>query len=377
MTFALLLAAGLLLQAAPAVPDSLVYEGRPVAAWISDLGSKKYDVEAKAKKAIAAIGRPAVPGLLEALSSPRAEMRAGATWALGSIGDPAAVPAVIALLSDKERSVGNAAAHALGELRDERAVEPLLAGLQIPGPDKEFHGYARLYALADIGTEKALAGLAGIATTDVRPSARADAVKALGRMKDARTVEPLGSALKDPDEQVRTAAADGLRSLDTPRVIELLEAAAADTLTGKPAAMALRDVDTRGKPAVTVGDFQVTFMGLETAETWGSRPSQFNAKKGYELVIVRYRLKFLAGTEKTIGAIEAVELYDTEGFRLQTAAASAGRFSLSMFGKRKAGEAVTSDSAFAAKKGTKLGKCKVQGAEFDLAGVVPVPRKER
>ena len=49
-----------------------------------------------------------------------------------------------------------------------------------------------------------------------------------------------------------------------------------------------------------------------------------------------------------------------------------GWFSVSMHGARKPGEVVTSDAAFAAKKGTKLGTCTIQGAEFSLAEIVPV-----
>jgi hypothetical protein len=361
MPFGLLLASALLIQAAPA---PTVYEGRPVAAWISDLGSKKYDVQDKAKKAIAAIGRPAVPGLVEALSSPRSELRSGAAWALGDIGDPAAVPALIALLSDREPDVAGAAATALGKLRDERAVEPLLAGLQAPGADKGFGGYARLRALARIGTETALVALERMATAGSPPSLRADAVKTIGETRDPRFVETLGSALNDADAGVRTAAADQLRFFDGPRVIEVLEAAAGKPATAEAAARVLRDVDTRGKPTSTVGDLQVTFMGIEMADTWSFGLTQLRAGKGNEFVIVRYRLKWLTAAR---GTPQAVEVYDSGGARLPTAWAAAGQFSFTSYGDRKAGEAVTSDAAFAAKKGTKLGKCTIHGAEFDLA----------
>lgn len=51
-------------------------------------------------RAIIMIGSPAVPGLLSVLSDPDGNVRRGAVWALGQIGDERAVPWLIGALDD-------------------------------------------------------------------------------------------------------------------------------------------------------------------------------------------------------------------------------------------------------------------------------------
>lgn len=359
------------LQAAPQEP--IVYEGKPLATWIEELEHKKYDVADKARKAVKAIGTPAVPALVQNLSSPRVKTRTAAADALEQIGSPEAVPALLALLSDPERSIQVSAVRALGAAKDVRAVDPLLERVAAPGSDKDFNRYAELMALVKIGSPRAVARLQELAAADPRPAARAEILDTFTRwMIDPRLIETLGLALRDPDGRVRQRAAEGLSRYDSPRVIELLESAAADPATGAAAAKALRDVDTRGKPSVVVGPLHVTLLGVETADRWGSWPQEFRAKRGYEFVILRYRIRW---AEADKGSIEMVDVVDAEGVKLPTAVASAGRFGFSSFGSRAAGEAITTESAFAAKQGTKLAKCTIQGAAFDLSAIVPTPRK--
>lgn len=380
MTIGLVLAAGLLFQIAPAAPNQAMYLGRPVAEWISELDSDVMSLQTRARKTLLSMGKPAVPSLIAALSSPRAGIRDGAAELLGSIGDTAAMPALLALLADGRDGSGYSAARALGKLRDERAVEPLLASLRKESPSATYCCEGQIEGLGEIGSARALDTLARIATRDFRQYSRLNAVKALGKRKDVRSVEPLVSALKDWSEQVRAAAVNELKSFGAPRAIELLEAAAADPLTGAAAASALRDVDIRGKRTATVGDVQVTLMGLESAQTWERGSIPYAARKGNEYIVVRFRLQWLK--EIQWPTTETVELFDTEGAGLKTVEASEGVTMLkSLFGEmlvanRVAGEAMTITSAFVAKKGTKLGKCVVEGATFNLDGVVPVPRKE-
>ena len=53
--------------------------------------------------------------------------RRAAAEALGQLGDKRAVEPLIAALQDDVENVRQAAAEALGQLGDERAVEPLIA----------------------------------------------------------------------------------------------------------------------------------------------------------------------------------------------------------------------------------------------------------
>ena len=77
----------------------------------------------------------------------------------------------------KDEYVRNAAARALGEIKDPRAVEPLIAALK-----GEYRGACK-------------------------------AAYALGEIKDPRAVEPLIAALKDQNSDVREAAAKALDHL--------------------------------------------------------------------------------------------------------------------------------------------------------------------
>jgi HEAT repeat protein len=83
------------------VRDAIV-EALAIVGWFPD------DVEAEVTYYIAirdwrqlvVVGPPAVPGLISALSDPDGNVRRGAAWALGEIGDPGAVPWLIDLLAD-------------------------------------------------------------------------------------------------------------------------------------------------------------------------------------------------------------------------------------------------------------------------------------
>jgi HEAT repeat protein len=104
-------------------------------------------------------------------------VRAAAAYALGQIGDPRAVEPLIAALGDESSDVRQDAAYALGEIKDPRAVEPLIAAL------KDWHSNVRkaaAKALVKIGTP---------------------------------AVELLIAALRDEDERVRQAAAEALDHL--------------------------------------------------------------------------------------------------------------------------------------------------------------------
>jgi HEAT repeat protein len=89
-----------------------------------------------AAKALAKIGAPAVPELIESLKHPVVHIRYRAAWALGQIGPDAAdaVPALIKALHDKDNQVRELAAYALGEIgpQAQAAVRPLVVMLRDP-----------------------------------------------------------------------------------------------------------------------------------------------------------------------------------------------------------------------------------------------------
>jgi len=78
--------------------------------------------QVSASDALATIGSPAVPALIDALRSPVANRRSGAAVALGKIGKgaEAAVPMLKELLRDDAETVRNAAAEAVKAIKPRR-----------------------------------------------------------------------------------------------------------------------------------------------------------------------------------------------------------------------------------------------------------------
>ena len=76
-------------------------------------------------EAVAQVGAPAVPALIQALGDGWESVRAAACEALGAIGTPQVVPALIRALGDGDRDVRDAARWALGRIGDPQAVPAL------------------------------------------------------------------------------------------------------------------------------------------------------------------------------------------------------------------------------------------------------------
>jgi len=110
-------------------------------------------------------------------------------------------------------------ATALGKIKDARAVEPLIAVLKDKDSSVRSEAAAALVSIGTPAVELLVATL-----KDKDSSVRSGSVGALGKIKDARAVEPLMDCLKkDKDPSVRSEAAAALVSIGTP-VVELLVA---------------------------------------------------------------------------------------------------------------------------------------------------------
>jgi len=119
-----------------------------------------------------------VPVFISDLKSKSLGIREAAVYALGELKDPRAVEPLIEALKDKDSGVRRSVAEALGKLKDPRAVEPLIGALK----DEDWYG-------------------------------RESVAEALGELGDPRAVEPLIKALKDKDLTVRHYAAEALRKI--------------------------------------------------------------------------------------------------------------------------------------------------------------------
>jgi HEAT repeat protein len=160
--------------------------------------------------------------LIRQLKDPNSGVRRNAADALGEIKDPRAVEPLIAALKDRDdydlRQSVTSALRAIGT----PAVEPLIAALKGPD-DSHVRGYAA-NALGIVQDPSAVEPLIA-ALKDTDSGVRSVAAWALGRIKDPRAVGPLIAALKDSNEHVRESAAEALAfDIGTPAVTPLIAA---------------------------------------------------------------------------------------------------------------------------------------------------------
>jgi HEAT repeat protein len=165
-----------------------------------------------------------VRGLVKALGYEKeAKVREAAAWALGDVRDPRAVEPLVAALKDSDYGVGHAAAKALVKI-GALAVEPLVGAL------KETQSLVRssaAEALGQIGDPRAVEPLIAALSDSSGFFVRRLAARALGEIGDPRAVAPLIASLNDEEDSVRQAAAQALSRLGH-SAVEPLVAALAD-----------------------------------------------------------------------------------------------------------------------------------------------------
>jgi len=132
---------------------------------------------------------------------------------LGQIGSPA-VELLIKLLRDWD--VRKYAIAALGKIRDERVLDPLMLQLR----NDEFKDDA-LNALVELGQPALPRLVTGLKDKD--ENVRKQAVKALGRIKHPEAIDPLISMLADSDYYIRLMAAAGLEAIGDDRGREAIK----------------------------------------------------------------------------------------------------------------------------------------------------------
>jgi hypothetical protein len=157
-----------------------------------------------------------VPALITALDDPDREVRLQVAGALAKIGDTRAVDPLIGRLTAREdyARVQIVTVIGLGDLRDPRAIPPLVRVLQIG--DSTFRS-AAAEALGKIGHprfgEVDAVGPLIAALSDQDSFVRRLAARSLGQMSDPRALEPLQQAAQDSDSDVRQEAEEALERL--------------------------------------------------------------------------------------------------------------------------------------------------------------------
>lgn len=232
---------------APAVP-------RLIAALSSRyLLASGFSISEDAACALGKVGTPAIEPLIVALNDrppnssrgpdveAKKSLRAGAARALGYIGDSRVIGGLISALDDTSVSVRLEVVRALAGIRDPRACEPLLREL---GKGDVFHYRLQvvnaLMALGDTRADQLL-----VAQLRMPDASGDEAIGALKRLAETRAVEPLIDLLRH--KTLGKRAAEILGTLGDLRAAEPLAAALDDENTRISSAISLVQLgDLRG-----------------------------------------------------------------------------------------------------------------------------------
>jgi HEAT repeat protein/beta-lactamase regulating signal transducer with metallopeptidase domain len=171
----------------------------------------------QASLALASFGRVAFAPLSNQLDSSNAVVRRNAAWAIGELtnmlpGERAtAVPQLITLLGDSDEWVRMAAARALGELRDQRALSKLVATLS----DDDWRVRELVvWALSEMKDDQSVTALCNVLLSDSRVEVRRGAAVALGEIRSAEALPALKQALNDRESGVSTKAAWAISEIE-------------------------------------------------------------------------------------------------------------------------------------------------------------------
>lgn len=154
-----------------------------------------------------------VEPLARALRDGDWQVREVAIEALGQVGSPA-VETLIKQLRDWE--VRKYAIAALGKIRDERVLDPLM--LQLRHDEFRDDAIDALVALGEPSVERLIGAL-----RDKDENVRKCAVLALGRIKSSEAIDPLIAMLGDKDWFTRLTAAAALESIGDERAREAIK----------------------------------------------------------------------------------------------------------------------------------------------------------
>lgn len=208
-----------------------------------------------------------------------------AVRALARMGAPAFQPVLDAFItgqpdrhSGRGRVVQEAAAHALGLLKDTRAVDPLLRAFGDPSM-KEVRGSVAL-TLGQLGDARAFDPLMSALKDE---TVRSQAVEALGNLHDRRAMEPLLELLARTGTESRWLVAEALVKMGKPRPMERLIPLlnSSDTSIEEAATLAIGQIGVEDKDQsvipllapklsnrYTTGTYAVTNLGKIANQFW-------------------------------------------------------------------------------------------------------------
>ena len=188
------------------------------------------DIRARQRAAVvlAAIGKPAVSVLAEAVEDKDTRIRHVVFEALSRLGPDAkeAIPALQKALSNP--AARDSAAEVLKVI--EHTGETVVSARDVAARVRYLIGLGEFEKLPNLGKDAVPTLIRTLSDGDAR--VRAGVARALGKMKDPRATEAMLGALKDGDADVRREAARGLGEIKDPRSLDGLLAALTDPREG-------------------------------------------------------------------------------------------------------------------------------------------------
>lgn len=152
-------------------------------------------------------GEAVIKGFVAMLEDTDERVRRCAVEFFNVVPTPFAFSSLLKLLDDPDWWVKQKAVIALGKLKDEKAIDPLLAMIH----DREV-SWVVPSALADIGGQTVEVSLRDLLSFSEK-HIRKEAIKAITRMNTASAVSDLMKCLADQDEEVRIEAIASLKLL--------------------------------------------------------------------------------------------------------------------------------------------------------------------
>jgi HEAT repeat protein len=194
---------------------------------IRALRHRDLNIQWEASQALADLGSEGMDHLLAGLRPRNKNTRLGIIYALGEIKDPRAVEPLVSLLNDKNNEIRWMAALALGEIGDIRTIDPLKTSLKdtdrhvrygaavaleklqwSPADSQEYAfllaGKQEWDALFSLGN--AAVSALSLLATDNEKSVRINAIRTLGKIQEEKAGPTIYRALSDSDDQVRWEA---------------------------------------------------------------------------------------------------------------------------------------------------------------------------
>ena len=190
--------------------------------------------------------------LLQAIKDDDWWVRSRAADALGKIGGPRVINAALTLVNDRDEEIRRTAIEILNQTRDERAVNHLIEATR----DTDWWVSERAVdALGAMSSRKAVPRL--LEMLSANPKSVSTVVRALGRIADARAVDPVLGTLERPESDIRIEAMVALVKLADERNQETIRARiqplllSNDQSVSEAAARSIQELDSKFGPSIS------------------------------------------------------------------------------------------------------------------------------